>query len=293
MPTFHVDGQDLYYEEFGDGDEVIISSANGFHPTYPATLAAAPTNYKVYTLTTRGFGRSSRLQQAPEQGYLNRWAEDVIALADHLGVERFTYTGISHGGGIGWVIAHRFPERLKALLSVVGTPHLRYGVTDSSEGRRKIVDNPGDVDIIREAMLEIAGPTPEGREELREAVLALAVGDKLSRDPLESRINQGMPFPEAKDNDSLRELLSTIRVPVLILGGMRDGVIPPGSSILAGAAVRGSKTVLFEDEGHWIAKESPERLIREIKLFMDELDGVAQPPRNEALSRVAGEAGTV
>lgn len=293
MPTFHVDGQDLYYEEHGTGDEVIISSANGFHPAYPESLAQAPTHYRVYTLQTRGFGRSGRLEEAPEQGYLHRWAEDVIALADHLGVERFTYTGISHGGGIGWVIAHRFPERLKALLSVVGTPHLRYGVTDSSEGRRKIVDNPGNADVIQEAMLEIAGPTPPGREELRAEVLKHALATKLARDPLEARINQGMPFPEARDNDALREVLATIRVPVLILGGMRDGVIPPGSSILAGAAVPGAKTVLFEDEGHWIGKESPEKLIREIKLFMDELDGVAEPARDESVSVLAGEAGTV
>lgn len=293
MPLITLNGADVYYEEHGEGDEVVISSANGFHPTYPASLAQAPTNYKVYTLQTLGFGRSARLDTAPPQGYLNRWAEDVIALADHLGVEKFTYTGISHGGGIGWVIAHRFPERLKALLSVVGTPHLRYGVTDSSEGRRKIVDNPGDSDVIREAMLEIAGPTPEGREELREAVLQLGVASKLDRDPKEARINQGMPFPEAKDNDALRAVLSTIDLPVLILGGMRDGVIPPGSSVLAGSAVRRSKTVLFEDEGHWIAKESPERLVREIKLFMDELDGTALPARNEALSLFGGEVGTV
>ncbi|MFJ2619230.1 alpha/beta fold hydrolase [Glutamicibacter sp. NPDC087344] len=293
MPTIHVDGQDLYYEEFGHGEEVIISSANGFHPTYPASLAQAPTNYRVITLQTRGFGRSSRLETAPPQGYLNRWAEDVIALADHLNIPQFTYTGISHGGGIGWVIAHRFGHRLKALLSVVGTPHLRYGVTDSSEGRRKIVDNPGNVEVIREAMLEIAGPTPPGRETLREQVLEQALATKLERDPLEQKINQGMPFPEATDNDSLREVLGTITVPVLILGGMRDGVIPSGSSVLAGTAVPGAKTVLFEDEGHWIAKESPERLIREIKLFMDELAGTALPLRNEAMSLAQGEAGTV
>lgn len=293
MPTFHVDGQDLYYEEFGSGEEVILSSANGFHPTYPATMADEPTGYRVITLQTRGFGRSGRLTSVPEQGWLNRWAEDVCALADHLNIDKFSYTGISHGGGIGWVIAHRFPERLKALLSVVGTPHLRYGTTDSSEGRRKIVDNPGDEGIVKQAMMEMAGPAAPGREALREKVLGQALVTKMAREPQEAWINQGMPFPEAKDNDALREILSTVRVPVLILGGMRDGVIPAGSSVLAGSAVPGAKTVLFEDEGHWIAKESPERLVREIKLFIDELNGTALPARNEALSTAVGEAGTI
>jgi len=35
--------------------------------------------------------------------------------------------------------------------------------------------------------------------------------------------------------------------------------------------------VLFEDEGHYVARERPERLAREIAVFVDELNGALVP----------------
>jgi pimeloyl-ACP methyl ester carboxylesterase len=80
-----------------------------------------------------------------------------------------------------------------------------------------------------------------------------------------------MPFPEAASNEELARILAGITVPVLSLAGMRDGVISPQSALRAAAAVPHSKTVLFEDEGHFVADERPHRLVREVKVFLDEL----------------------
>lgn len=283
MPQISVNGVELHYEEYGTGDEIIISSAMEFAgDAYPELLAREPTSYRVLTVQARGFGRSSRSTAVPEQGWLGQWADDVCGFADALKIDRFIYTGISHGGGIGWYIAQRHPERLKALISVAGTPHERFGSTDTSESRRKVIEGRRNPVIVREQMELIAGPTddPE-RIPLREALLNQAVEAHLNRDEDEARINQGMPFPEAKTNQQLEEVLRTITVPVLILGGMRDGVISPESSLRAGRCVKKSKTVLFEDEGHFIGRESPERLIREVKIYVDELNETALPLRQD------------
>jgi pimeloyl-ACP methyl ester carboxylesterase len=81
----------------------------------------------------------------------------------------------------------------------------------------------------------------------------------------------------ARTDEELAEVLRGIRVPVLILAAMRDGVISPESALRAARSVPGATAVLFEDEGHFIGTESPERLVREVRVFVDELNHVAEP----------------
>lgn len=279
MSLMDVGDGELWYEEFGSGDELVLSSAMGFAAgAYPEMLAAPPTSYHVYTIQARGFGRSTH-PAVPPQSWLDQWADDVCAFADRLGADRFIYTGISHGGGIGWHIARRHPERLKALISVVGTPHDRAGGTESSEGRRRFIAQRHDPEVVTGILQHMAGWTDDPQViESRRVRFAAAAEEAARRPDDEAEINQGKPFPEALTDEALAEVYRGIRVPVLILAAMRDGVISPQSALRAAVNVRGAKAVLFEDGGHMIGEESPERLVREVRVFVDELNGVAEPP---------------
>ncbi|MCB1282138.1 MAG: lecithin retinol acyltransferase family protein [Salinibacterium sp.] len=111
---------------------------------------------------------------------------------------------------------------------------------------------------------------------------AFARGDEvLVRDYAEffARLRDTKSLPR-RLHVQLAEILRGIDLPVLILAGMRDGVISPESALRAAVNVRRAKAVLFEDEGHMIGEESPERLAREVKLFVDELEGTALPARS-------------
>ncbi|MBS2962979.1 alpha/beta hydrolase [Actinocrinis puniceicyclus] len=271
MTILALDGADVWFEQHGTGGDIVISSASGFGP-YPAILAEDPYGCTVITVQARGFGRSTHLATAPAAGWLDQWGADVLAVADHLGIETFVYTGVSHGGGIGWHLARNHPERLRALISVVGTPHDRSGDTSSSAGRRRVVEGRRDPAVLREQLAVIGGRT-EGEQRLRtrEETLRRLVEHHLGYSEEEALVNQGMPFPQATDNEELAKILATIELPVLSLAGLRDGVISPQSALRAATAVRHSKTVLFEDEGHFMAEERPRRLAREVKVFLDEL----------------------
>lgn len=276
MSYVPVDDASLWVERTGQGSRFVLSSAMAFG-AYPAILSEPPARRHVVTIQARGFGKSTHQQRPPEQGWLDQWAQDVIAVADRLGIERFVYTGISHGGGIGWHLARRYPERLEALVSVVGTPHDRSGDTSSSEGRRKIVANPRDPQVLREQFSILAGrsDTPE-QAAVRDRLVDEAVDAALARSDEENSINQGMPFPEATSDDELKKILGTIRVPVLIVAGMRDGVISPASALRAVTSVRGAKAVFYEEEGHMVAGEHPERVARDVELFLRETDEAAE-----------------
>lgn len=281
MPHLAIDDARLYFEEFGADDrEPVLASAMSFESGgYPEILASAPVNRRVLQIQARGYGESSRVAEKPAEGWLDLWADDVCRVADRLGIDRFYYTGVSHGAGIGWHLAHRHPERLAGLISVVGTPHDRAGGTASSESRAKVQANRHDPAVIREQFGILAGWTDDpvrlaGREFMFERVARRLA----EQDELEAAINQGKPFPEATTDEELAEILRGIDVPVLILAGMRDGVISPQSSLRGITSVRGAKAVFWEDEGHMIAGESPSRLAREVALWLDERAGVALPP---------------
>lgn len=271
MPYFELPDAKLWFDEHGAGDEIVLASASGFE-RYPALLSEKPTHCHVFTIQARGFGRSTHLEAPPEQGWLDQWGEDVLTFADALGVDRFIYTGVSHGAGIGWHLARRCPERLKALISVVGAPHDRSGDTSSSAGRRAIVESRKDPAVIERQLRSLGGrtDTPE-QAAVRDATIRKLLHRHLQFSEEEARINQGMPFPEATSNDELAAVLRGIEVPVLILAGMRDGVISPEATLRAARNVPHAKSVLFEDEGHFVSRERPERLAAEVAVYLRQL----------------------
>lgn len=280
MPYISVDDVSLWYDEFEGQGAPIFASASSFESGgYPEILSRAPLGRPVYQIQARGWGKSTHLQDAPAAGWLDTWADDVCRVADQLGVDKFVYTGVSHGAGIGWHLARRHPERLLALVSVVGAPHDRAGGTSSSAGRAKVIAGRKDPDVVRAQFEILAGWSDDPvRLERREHMYRRVIGNFASQSEEEARINQGKPFPEATTDEELAEIFRSIRVPVLILGAMRDGVISPQASLRAAMNVRGAKTVLWEDEGHMIAGESPARLAREVALFLAELDVAVEPP---------------
>ncbi len=76
-----------------------------------------------FDIAVVGIDRPSYGQSDPHPGrsFLT-YADDVISLADALGVKRFFIAGVSGGGGYTQAIASRYPERIRgvALIASVG-----------------------------------------------------------------------------------------------------------------------------------------------------------------------------
>ncbi len=114
------DGRKLAWVEYGDpgGDPLFA-----FHGTPGArnmirVIDAVARDHEVRIIAPDrpGFGRSDFL---PDRTLLD-WPDDVIALADHLGLERFAVAGVSGGGPYALACAHRMPQRLTAVGVVSG-----------------------------------------------------------------------------------------------------------------------------------------------------------------------------
>ena len=284
------DGVRLYYDEFGTGDRMILSAQAGF---YPAGMqqALADRGYHVYCMTLRGFAPSDYVTEDYGDAWYDVFADDVIALADMLGIGRFFYMGASHGAGVGWHLVLRHPERVSAFVAVVPGPHslaegamsyrqmLMQGLISEPPPFDPPIDNDPDREVRRAKRQEWLNGLPEadprekridyGRPLMRFGTEGqLWLNSLPEADPREKSIDYGRPLMQCGSEEKLRELLSSFRTPVLILGGTEDPISTPELMMRTARCLPHCKMVMYSNCGHNIDTDLVEELTEETDRFL-------------------------
>jgi pimeloyl-ACP methyl ester carboxylesterase len=106
-----------------DGRPVIL--LHGFPQTsrcFTAELSAlGGAGFRAVAPDQRGYSPGAR-PTAVEAYRVEELASDVVALADSLGFDTFDLVGHDWGGLVAWIVASRWPGRVRTLTSV-STPH--------------------------------------------------------------------------------------------------------------------------------------------------------------------------
>ena len=108
------DGCRLAFVDEGEGLPVLWQHGLGADRAQPAEVFPNLQGVRRITLECRGHGRSELGDEARLS--IAQFAEDAIALLDHLGVERAVVGGISLGAAIGLRIAALHPDRARSLV---------------------------------------------------------------------------------------------------------------------------------------------------------------------------------
>ncbi len=130
MPTFKHGAVELAYLDEGEGEPIILihgfastKDINWVNTGWVETLRNA--GRRVIALDNRGHGASTKLYD-PEYYNLGLMAEDVLALMDHLGIDRADIMGYSMGARITATIALYNGTRVhRAIIAGLG-----LGLTD-------------------------------------------------------------------------------------------------------------------------------------------------------------------
>ncbi|MFJ6517162.1 alpha/beta fold hydrolase [Streptomyces filamentosus] len=254
----------LPYAEAGrPGDRPPLVLVHGYADswwTFEPVLRALPSALHAYAPTQRGHGDADK----PAEGYLPEdFADDLVALLDHLGVERAVLVGGSSGGVQARIVAGRRPDRIAGLV-LLGVPALladKPGVTGLQEAVRALED-PVDRDFADGFVrgLGVAGVAPGF---------------------LETMVGESLKVPARVWRETLRGLLETdlaatltgILVPTLVVWGDRDPLLTRSDQQVILDAIPDSRFLVHEGAGHVVYWEDPERVAREIVAFTAALRG--------------------
>lgn len=250
----------LHYDEYGTGDKVILSAQVGFYKEGVQQLLAER-GYHVYCITLRGFAPSSYVSEDYGESWYDVFADDVVCVADRLGISRFSYMGASHGAGVGWHLMLRHPERVQAFVAMVPGPHsLEEGAMSYRQMLMQgIIDAPPPFD----PPIDDDARRTERRNRRQEWLNSLP-----DPDPREKNIDYGRPLMRLKTEENLRKELSSISTPTLILGGVDDPISTPELMMRTAKCLPHCKLVMYSNCGHNIDTDLTEELTEEVDRFL-------------------------
>jgi 3-oxoadipate enol-lactonase len=236
-----------------DAPALILSNSLGadLRMWEPQAQALAE-RFRLVRYDTRGHGGSP----VPDGPYtIDHLGQDVVALLDHLEIERAHFAGLSLGGMTGLWLGIHAPERLDRL--VVLCTSARLGPAETWRERAETVRAQG-----TEAVAE-AGVGRWLTAGFREAHLDTAVWlrDMIAATP-DAGYAAGCAVIEHMD---LRPELAGISAPTLVIAGAQDPSTPPEHAEAIAAAIP-ARLELLDPAAHLANVEQPEavtRLIRE------------------------------
>ncbi len=114
MPTANIGDVEIYFEEHGSGEPLIMVLGLGQDiATWGFQIEELSKHLRLVVFDNRDSGKSSRCTDNYETETM---AQDVLSLMGHLGIERAHLLGTSMGAMVAQHVALMAPERLKSLI---------------------------------------------------------------------------------------------------------------------------------------------------------------------------------
>jgi len=131
------DGTDLAYHVFGEGVPVICLPGGPMQDSgYLGELGGLSAHRRLIMVDPRGTGRSAIPEDAAPYR-CDRLADDVEALREHLGLDRFDLLAHCAGVNVAALYATRHPARVRRLALITPSTSA-VGIEATGEGRREV-----------------------------------------------------------------------------------------------------------------------------------------------------------
>jgi 3-oxoadipate enol-lactonase len=113
MPKVRANGIDLYYEQQGSGEPLLlIPYLAADQACYAFQVADYAKHFTCISVDPRGAGQSDK----PDSPYTTElFADDIAAFMQAIGVESAHVSGVSLGAAVGMWLAAKYPERVRTL----------------------------------------------------------------------------------------------------------------------------------------------------------------------------------
>ncbi len=262
MPIKNLNGTDLFFETRGKGPSLVFIS--GFASTsrsWDAFAEALSDQFCTITLDNRGSGQSSA---TPPPYSIDLLAQDVIALLDHLNIEKAHMIGASMGSTIVQTIGLKHPERIDKGVLVTPFAKLPTSSVMKAEVTAKLIQAGLPMNLVFENILPwlfsntfLSDPTRVQKQ-------------------IEGMVNNPHPQPPlgyagqlaALKGCDLSKELKKIQTPFLLIAGEEDLSTPLFCAQHLHDHLPNSTLKTLSHVGHMIHVEKPTEVLELIREFL-------------------------
>ncbi|MCK1742605.1 alpha/beta fold hydrolase [Bradyrhizobium sp. 139] len=260
----------LAYSVVGNGP-FLLKSANWINhleldwelPLYRHLFVGLTKRHKLVRYDARGNGLSDWDQSELS---LDAWVNDMEAVADAVGLERFPIFGFSQGCAVSIAYSVRHPERVSRLILFGGfvTGRFKRPSTTAEDLERY----KATATLIR---LGWSSEDPTFRQMLASQLIPGATKEQaLAFNEMQRRslsAESAARYYETVSNFDVRDLLPQVTVPTLVLHFRDDAMVPLEQGRLMGAGIKGAKFVSLPGKNHLPLENDPG-----MPQFFDELE---------------------
>ncbi|KKK42530.1 hypothetical protein LCGC14_1333040 [marine sediment metagenome] len=196
---------------------------------------------------------------------LDDMADDSVELLDVLGIKRAHICGVSVGGMIAQTIAYRHPSRVLSLTCIMSTtnnPELPQMTQETAVVFMSPVPPERDAQI--ENQIKVAKYIYGSGFTLDEKRLRTAVAKSFDRSFYPQGISRQMIAIMVQGN--LKEKISVIKVPTLVIHGREDLLYPVKCGIEIAETIQGFKLIIIEGMGHSLPPEIFSQISKEVEI---------------------------
>ncbi|HEX2271043.1 MAG TPA: alpha/beta fold hydrolase [Pyrinomonadaceae bacterium] len=263
MTTIRIDDIQLAYTDVGAGPAIVLIHGYPFNRSlWTEQAEVLRDRYRVVIPDLRGFGESD---SSNGPATMDRMAEDVAELLDHLEIEQAVIGGLSMGGYVALAFCKQIPARVRAL--VLADTRAQADTDEAKQTRAQQAEKAlsegmaGIVDAMLPKLLtpDTVSKHPEVVKRIRDMMLK-------TRPEGAAAALLGMA-----QRDDQTEFISTIEAPTLIAVGREDAITPVADSEAMHAKIAGSRLVVIENAGHVSNLENTDQFNRALITFLNEM----------------------
>jgi pimeloyl-ACP methyl ester carboxylesterase len=267
------DGVQLAYSQMGQGRPLVKTGNWMTHlefdfetPIWRPLYGELSRNHTFIRYDARGNGLSDR--EVPEVSFED-FVDDLEAVVDAAGIDRFALLGISQGCAVSIAYAVRHPDRVSHLILFGG-----YAVGWKKRARTEAEKEAG------EAMLTLmrigwGQENPAFRQMFTSQFIPGATKEqadwfnelqRISSSPADAVRNF-----LANGEVDVTSLLSQVKVPTLVMHSRQEARVPFEAGRRMAAGIPGARFVPLESRNHLILENEPAfaRFLEEIRSFLD------------------------
>ncbi len=262
MPHFRYEGQRLAYTVRGEGERTTVLLPGlllSQKMQAPLARQLQRRGNRVITLDLLGHGASDRPRDMWRYS-MSAFAEQTVALLDHLALDQAIIGGTSLGANVTLEVAATAPERLRGM--ILEMPVLDNAIPACAAAFTPLLFALTFGEPVAAALARAARRVPRRRLPLL-AELAL---DAVAQDPGPSgAVLQGIIFGRTAPHRTLRR---TFAAPALVIGHPRDPVHPFSDADMLAGELPNSRLIAANSIIE--LRTRPARLTAEIAEFVDD-----------------------